>query len=403
MYPKQAEAVFNDSRMSVIEASTKSGKTVANMVWIAERAMTGRPHRNHWWVAPVVAQAKIAFRRLKLGLPSELYVANETERTITFLSNNAVIWFKSADNPDSLYGEDVDSAVIDEASRVKEEAWYAVRSTLTETRGWIRLIGNVKGRKNWFFKLARRAQSGAEGMSYHKITAYDAVDAGVLDAEEIESAKRDLPENVFRELYLAEASDDGGNPFGLAAIESCVADLSTAAPVCWGWDLAKSQDWTVGIGLDTSGVTSQFHRFQQLWEPTMNDIERLTGRTHALVDSTGVGDPVLEQLQTRQIGVYEGYHFTAPSKQKLMEGLAVAIQQRLIRFPDGPIKDELDVFEYEYTRTGVRYTAPAGLHDDCVCSLALAWRHYTHRPPPAVGGYVESPDIRDVYGRRSVA
>jgi hypothetical protein len=28
-------------------------------------------------------------------------------------------------------------------------------------------------------------------------------------------------------------------------------------------------------------------------------------------------------------------------------------------------------FEFEYTRTGVRYTAPTGLHDDAVCGLAL--------------------------------
>jgi hypothetical protein len=35
-----------------------------------------------------------------------------------------------------------------------------------------------------------------------------------------------------------------------------------------------------------------------------------------------------------------------------MEGLAVAIQQRLIHFPNGIIVDELETFEYEYTRGG---------------------------------------------------
>lgn len=34
--------------------------------------------------------------------------------------------------------------------------------------------------------------------------------------------------------------------------------------------------------------------------------------------------------------------------------------------------NELESFEYEYTRTGVRYTAPEGMHDDCVMALALA-------------------------------
>jgi hypothetical protein len=55
-----------------------------------------------------------------------------------------------------------------------------------------------------------------------------------------------------------------------------------------------------------------------------------------------------------------------------MEGLAVAIQQREITFPEGPITNELNAFEYEYTRTGVRYSAPEGMHDDCVMALALA-------------------------------
>jgi hypothetical protein len=35
-----------------------------------------------------------------------------------------------------------------------------------------------------------------------------------------------------------------------------------------------------------------------------------------------VGDPILEQLQRSTLN-YEGYQFNAPSKQKLMEGLAV--------------------------------------------------------------------------------
>jgi hypothetical protein len=101
------------------------------------------------------------------------------------------------------------------------------------------------------------------------------------------------------------------------------------------------------------------------------------------VDSTGVGDPVLEALQTRGRAVggqFEGFKFSATSKQQLMEGLAVAIQQQQIHFPAGVIVDELEAFEYEYTRTGVHYSAPSGFHDDAVCALALA-RSATSHPP----------------------
>jgi hypothetical protein len=370
MYPKQSAAIFSPERMAIIEASTKSGKTVGCMVWLTEQAMRGRAGRNYWWVAPIYPQAKIAFRRLKRGLPTSVYGANESELTIT-LANGAVIWFKGADKPDSLYGEDVYAAVIDEASRCKDEAWHAVRSTLTQTRGPLRIIGNVKGRKNWAYRLARKAQAGEAGMHYAKITAHDAVEGGVLDAQEIVDARRDLPENVFQELYMAEASDDEGNPFGIKAITACIAPLSVAAPDAWGWDLAKSMDWTVGIGLDADGSTCRFERWQCPWEITTDRILSETAGLRALVDSTGVGDPIVERLQKKN-RLVEGYAFSAPSKQRLMEGLAVAIQRREVTFPDGPIRAELDAFEYVYTRTGVRYSAPEGMHDDCVCALALA-------------------------------
>lgn len=372
LYPKQEAFLFARERVSITEASTKSGKTVGCMAWLIEQAtIHGQDGRNYWWIAPTFSVAKIAYRRMKRAIPRELYVPNETELTITLL-HGAVIWFKGADNPDGLYGEDVYAAVIDEASRCKADAWYAVRSTLTKTRGPVRIIGNVKGRKNWAYQLARKAESGEPDMAYFKLTAYDAVEGGILDAQEIEDAKRTLPDAVFRELYLAEPSDDGGNPFGIDAIRKAIAQLSRKPAKCWGWDLAKSTDWTVGIALDEEGAVCQLERWQGPWESTITRIKALTSTLPALVDSTGVGDPVLEALQKNGGWNFEGFKFSAPSKQQLMEGVAVAIQQRKVSYPEGVIVKELEAFEYEYTRTGVRYSAPEGLHDDAVCALALA-------------------------------
>lgn len=378
LYAAQERALFHDARYGVVEASTKAGKTVGCIAWLVEQALlTGKPGRNFWWVSPIFPQSKIAFRRTRRGLPQDQIAVNETELTIT-LPNGAVLWFKSGEHPDSLYGEDVYAAVIDEASRVKEESWYAVRSTLTATRGPVRIIGNVKGRKNWAYRLARKAEAGEPGMAYAKLTAHDAVAAGVLSADEIEDARRQLPEAVFRELYLAEPSDDEGNPFGIAAIKARVAPLSDDPPVAWGWDLAKSTDWTVGVALDAQRRVCRLERFQRPWQDTIRTIRHETGAVPALVDSTGVGDPILEALQ--QAGRnYEGFKFTQPSKQQLMEGLAVAIQRGEVSYPDGVIPLELEAFEYAYTRTGVHYSAPEGVHDDAVCALALAV-HKASRP-----------------------
>lgn len=355
----------------MVEASTKAGKTHSHLVWLLEQATFGVRGGNYWWVAPVYSQAKIAFTRMKDALPRDFYTANETDLKIT-LVNGAILWFKSAEKPDNLYGDDVYAAVLDEASRMREAAYYAVRSTLTATRGMVRLIGNVKGRKNFFYSLCRKAESGEPDMQYTKLTAYDAVEGGVLDLEEVEDARRHLPEIEFKQLYLAEPADDGGNPFGLKAIELCIRPLSTKPAVCFGVDLAKSYDWCVIIGLDENGVTCSFDRFQKPWNATVTEIRRIVGSKPCLVDSTGLGDPILEQLQQNGGGNFEGYHFSSASKQKLMEGLALSISNGSIGYPDNEIRKELDEFEYQYTRTGVTYSAPEGLHDDCVCALALA-------------------------------
>ncbi len=376
LYPKQREALFDPARYSLIEASTKSGKTVGAIAWLIEQALKGGLG-NYWWVAPTYSQAEVAYRRIRDGLPAPVRRCTERPPTVTF-PNGAVLWCKSGEIPDNLYGDDVAAAVADEASRMREESWHALRSTLTATGGPIRIIGNVHGRRNWFYRLARKAESGAPGMAYHRITAHDAVEAGVLDAAEIEDAKRNLPAHVFRELYEAEAADDASNPFGEEAIRACVAPLSQKPPVAWGWDLAKAVDWTVGIALDEDGRACRFERWQGVpWGDTVRRIHAATGSTSALVDSTGLGDPIVERLQQETGGSYEGFVFSARSKQQLMEGLAAAIQAGELAFPDGPVSSELQEFEYEYTRTGVRYAAPEGLHDDCVCALALAWRKFT--------------------------
>ncbi len=381
LYAAQERAIFCTERYGVVEASTKAGKTVGCMAWLVEQAVIhGARNRNFWWIAPVYPQAKIAFRRIKTGLPSGSFVANESDLTIRLLAPQSTLWFKSAEKPDNLYGEDVYAAVIDEASRCREDSWIAVRSTLTATKGPVRIIGNVKGRTNWHYRIARRAESGEQGYHYAKLTAYDAVAGGVLDAAEIEDAKRALPDAVFRELYLAEPSDDQGNPFGIQHIAACVAPISEARPVAVGIDLAKSHDWCVVVGLDRTGTVCGFERWQATWETTENRILSLIGDVPALVDSTGVGDPIVERLQTKRNTV-SGFKFTAQSKQQLMEGLVLAIQQRRIHFPDGWLRTELESFEYRYTRTGATYSAPDGLHDDCVVALALAWQQYRLAAP----------------------
>lgn len=376
----QNKIVYSKARFTITEASTKVGKTFSHLWWLFELSCSPpKVGANYWWVAPFFGQAKIAFNRLRrMVAPSHQFRINESDLYIQN-QKGATIWFKSAEKPDNLYGEDVFGAVFDEFTRGREEAWNALRTTLTATQAPCKFIGNVKGKKNWGYKLGLKARSGARDYEYFKINSVDAVRENILKQAEIDQAQIDLPENAFRELYLAEALDDQANPFGIQHINRQIKPISGKPSECYGVDLAKSVDWTVVVGLDEDGNVSFFERWQSDWGQTRRRVIQIIGSLPAYIDSTGVGDPIVEDI-IKQCGQVEGYIFSQTSKQQIMEGLASAIQNAYISVLDGVMKEELEAFEFEYSRTGVKYRAPEGVHDDTVCALALAYHKFKDKP-----------------------
>jgi len=207
----QKRILNSKARFTITEASTKVGKTFSHIIWLYGKAHEGEDFqgRNFWWVAPVFNQSKIAFNRLRRYLAAtKMYRFNETN-LIIYCPNGAEIHFKSAEKPDNLYGEDVYACVFDEAPRAREEAWFALRSTLTSTNAPCKLIGNFGGISNWVHKLKDKSKTDKE-YEYFKVTCWDAVAEGIIDEEEVLQAKRDLPEKIFKELYEAEQSEDEG-------------------------------------------------------------------------------------------------------------------------------------------------------------------------------------------------
>lgn len=298
-------------------------------------------------------------------------VSKKHDNQFIELITGGVIDFWSMDNPYAGRSRKYKKVVIDEAAFVKNlwDMWTeSIRPTLTDLKGDAYFFSTPKG-KNDFYKLFMRGKSSEPNWASWQMSTYT---NPFIDPLEVDDAKKDLPELAFKQEYLAEFSDNVANPFGLDHISRAVYPLSTNPATCFGIDLAKKNDWTVITGLDRHGNVCYFDRFQKDWKQTREAIISLPN-VPTCIDATGTGDAILEDV-SRQRDNVEGYVFTAKSKQQLMEGLAFAIQNRQVTVLEGVMKDELDSFEYEYTRTGVRYTAPAGLHDDAVCSLALA-RH----------------------------
>ena len=327
LYAEQEAAIFTPARYSLIEASTKSGKTYGCLAWLFEQAILhGAPGRHYWWVAPILAQAKIAYRRMKDGLPQGLARPSETDSSI-LLPNGATIWFRSGEHPDSLYGEDVWAAVIDEATRVKPEAWHALRSTLTATGGPVRIIGNVSGRRNWAYQLARRAEAGEPDMHYAKITAYDAIKAGVLAQEEVEDARRNLSERVFRELYLAEPADSLTliySPFGPENVTEAAEYVKDTGRIYVGYDWGFTDPTHIGLYQYRDGALYQFDELVGSGRSEASWVEEIVARITAL---PGYDGPTLDGW--RKVWVNQDATL-APS---LAGHLALCLRRRPLRRP----------------------------------------------------------------------
>lgn len=221
--PKLAEyqrrIVYSPKRFTITEGTTKCGKTFSHIWWNFEDAHgpVAQFGRRWWWVAPVFSQAKIAFNRIyKKIKDNPYYHVNNSGLEIT-TPLGSILCFKSGENPDSLYGEDVYGAVVDEGSRMREEAWHALRSTLVATGGKCKLIGNVVGTDNWFYRLARKAEAGElENWEYFRVTADDAIQAGIISKAEVDEARSVYPEGIFLELFYAIPFINSSNKFAFA-------------------------------------------------------------------------------------------------------------------------------------------------------------------------------------------
>jgi predicted phage terminase large subunit-like protein len=248
----QKKILESKKRFTITEASTKSGKTFSHIFWLYEEAHKGKPGWEYWWCAPVYSQAEIAFKRMarKVAASGIYQIRSSNPLSIT-TPLGTIITFKTADNPNTLYGENVHAFVFDEYSRAKEEAWFALRTTITYTKAKGKFIGNVVA-KNWAWDMARKAESGNDpDFEYFKVTAYQAVEAGILSLSEVEQAKKDLPPRVFKMLYLAEFSEIEGALWTWETIEkNRIIELPELIRIVVAVDPAV----TSNVGSDETGI-----------------------------------------------------------------------------------------------------------------------------------------------------
>jgi len=212
-YPRewQRECHMKRKRFTVLALHRRAGKTeLAIMELIDKAARFDKELGLYFYIAPFLKQAKaIAWARLKQKI-EPLRVANavevnESELSIRFKHNGALIRVYGADNPDAMRGVRLDGVVIDEVAQTKPEVWTEIiQPALSDRKGWAFFIGTPNG-INLFSELFFKAKSLPDWFS----ARYTVNDTHSLDVEEVARLKRDMTENSFSREYLCDFSASG--------------------------------------------------------------------------------------------------------------------------------------------------------------------------------------------------
>ncbi len=251
-------------------AGTRGGKTMGAAVEFVRRIgadfnagkgnkVTGtgparRPRLHYWVVAPTEKLLDEPLRFLHAVLPAEAIAKPYcvSDGTLS-LVGDILIEFKSADNPRVLVAAGLHGLWIDEAARVKPDAWTGqLRQRLSTHRGWALFSTTPLGR-NWLYNEIV-ARSGVD--PEYETIQWTTADNPYVPLEEIDSAYRQLPKRYFAREYLASFEAFMGTVFdewnenlhvttlealkaeldvrGVRTIRSCFKNV--VAGVDWGWN-----------------------------------------------------------------------------------------------------------------------------------------------------------------------
>lgn len=381
--PDQLAIARHPAKTKVLSMGRRWGKTVLGGT-VCGNALA--QHGRVAWIAPTYRNSRPMWRWLLQATASDVKAkrmdVSRSDRMIS-TKRGGFLGIYSGDNIDSVRGESFHLVVIDEAARIPETAWSdAIMPTLADYGGDAILISTPKG-KNWFYReWLRGAERDEEIASW---TAPTGANPNPNIKRAFQMVKERVPEDTYKQEWLAEFVDAGSVFRNIAACMNapeCTPTQHAGHTIVAGLDLAKQNDFTaISIGCRDCRVEIARDRFNQV------DYLFQVGRVKAicerwgvqslLVDSTGVGSPVLEQLQNDGLPA-NGFVFTATSKPQLVENMALTLERTEWQFQEDRVWTmELEAYERTVSATTGRssYNAPEGSHDDTViCRALMLWQ-----------------------------
>lgn len=248
-YPQgEIHKQLESHRFAVLVAHRRMGKTVLAVNHLIKRAITDGKERGFYaYVAPYRTQAEqIAWGYLQHFTEPIPFVKKNEQKLQLTLPNGSIIRIFGSDNPDSLRGLYFDGVVLDEVAQMKPEVWgEIIRPALADRKGWAVFIGTPKGVNLFSQTYDQALKLQSEGNEDWVAMLYSVLETKAIDEKELESLRREMSENEFRQEFLCDfnaAADDALIPIDLvreAKARYYSPEHYNFAPIVMGVDVAR--------------------------------------------------------------------------------------------------------------------------------------------------------------------
>lgn len=330
------------------------------------------------FASPTYKQSMKVFNDLLKGVDGSDVIKNKNKQdnTIEFI-NGSLIRFVSTQQPDNIVGYHIDYMFLDEAALYKEELFNRVFRPMLAIRGKKCFLFSTPRGKNWFYEIFMQYKTSDRYYSYTASSDKNPF----FNREEIEDARKVLPNSIFRQEYLGEFIDDGGDVF--SCIGQCINNklmnyIPNEVYYC-GIDLGRQGDWTVLTMLNSKCELVYKYRIQhQEWPFIVDNLAMILNKYRprcTLLEANGIGDVIYSTLKQKYSNITP-FETNVNSKPDIIEKLIMAFQENTISICSkeeySELFDELSDFTFSYSKQkrAIQYHARTG-HDDCVMSLAI--------------------------------
>jgi hypothetical protein len=355
------------------------------------------PTVHAWIVAPIMKLARQVWNELKAYFPKEWILQIWESDQMIETKGGGLIEIRSADDPNMLVGVGLDMVWITEAARIMrlDEVWTNIEMRLMSPgrgpngNGGVAIINSTPTGNAFYETMFRWGQKGDpiydRSWESWRFSSWDNPYLAKKDKKYLESVKKRFPDRIYRQEVLAEFLEDGSSVF--PGVDNCATYDGSSEPepgeqYVIGYDPARSVDFSgVAIRNSRGECVRVLQWTGKPWTRQMDEIAYLSNHyNHApvIIDRTGIGDALPEALTQRGIEV-EPVFINNPEKEKMVNHLAMLIEQKLISYPNFPaLIAELKDYRYTFTKSGnIQFSASSSRrNDDLVTCLFLAYKNY---------------------------